>query len=179
VLFPPEKVWLGNDIYIGPEAYIWADGGVTIHNNVIFGPRVSIFTSNHKVAGADYLPYGPTTELAEVVVHSHTWVGACSILLPGVRIGEGAVIAAGSVIVRDVPPLAFAAGNPAMVRRYRDPEEYLKLKNAGRFYMCRRGEGPVEYELIPRERQDTAIAHSEEAARQREQYGLDRYDFEK
>jgi acetyltransferase-like isoleucine patch superfamily enzyme len=174
----PERIFFGRDIYVGPDAFFMADGGIRIHDNVIFGPRVSIFTSNHQLLGADYLPYGPVSELGEVVIHSHCWIGAYSILLPGVRIGEGAVVAAGSVVARNVPPLAFVAGNPAQVRRYRDPEEYLRLKREGRFFMALRGRGPVEYSFVPREQIESSIGQTPEALAQRERLGLDRYDFE-
>ena len=58
--------------------------------------------------------------------------------MPGVTIGEGAIVAAGSVLTHDVPPLAFVAGNPAVVKAYRDPERYADLKKQGRFYMARK-----------------------------------------
>jgi acetyltransferase-like isoleucine patch superfamily enzyme len=179
ILFPPGKIRLGSHIYVGPEAYFWADGGLTIHDNVIFGPRVAIFTSNHQVEGADCLPYGALSETAEVVVHSNTWVGAYCVILPGVRIGEGAVLAAGSVVSKNVPPLAFVAGNPAVVKRYRDPEHYLRLKSEGKFFMKLRAESAVEYRYVPRERPTGPMAETAEAAAQRARLELDRLDLER
>lgn len=177
-LFPPEKIWLGNDIYIGPEAYLWADGGITIHDNVILGPRVSIFTANHKIEGADYLPYGYTTELGEVEIFSNSYIGAYSIILAGVRIGEGAIVAAGSVVTKNVPPLAFVAGNPAQVKRYRDPEHYLKLKQEGRFYVASRRGVPPPYQFVAREAKGGAIGHDPAALDDLAQHPMDPYKLE-
>lgn len=176
--FPPEKIWLGDDIYIGPDACFWADGGLVIHDNVIFAPRVSIFTSNHKVEGADFLPYGPQTELGEVTIFSNTWIGAHCLIMPGVRIGEGAVCAAGSVITKNVPPLAFVAGNPAEVKRYRDPERYLELKRQGRFYMQHKRNHEVQVTYIQREPRTGQMAHAPEALQARQALRLDSYEFE-
>jgi acetyltransferase-like isoleucine patch superfamily enzyme len=174
----PERIFFGRDIYVGPEAYFMADGGIRIHDNVIFGPRVSIFTANHKLSHVDYLPYGPTTELGGVTIRSNCGIGAYSILLPGVRVGEGAFVAAGSVVSRNVPPLALAAGNPAVVRRYRDPEEYLRLKREGRFFMELKGRGPVQYTYVQRLPAETPLTETPAAAAQRQSLGLDRYELE-
>ena len=57
-----------------------------------------------------------------IVIEDHVWIGANCIVLPGVRIGRGAVVGAGSVVTKDVPPMAVAAGNPArVVRQFEDP----------------------------------------------------------
>ena len=56
--------------YVGPEACFWADGGIVIHDNVIFAPRVTIFTSSHLAMDGDWLPYGEVSETAPVEIHS-------------------------------------------------------------------------------------------------------------
>lgn len=180
LFFPPERIRFGRDIYVGPEATFWADGGLTIHDNVIFGPRVTIFTSNHVVEGADFLPYGPVTELGPVEIFENVWVGACSLILPGVRIGEGAVIAAGAVVTRNVPPLAFVAGNPAQVRRYREPQRYLELKREGRLFMAWKRERPGELAVrhVERAARPGPMAHAPEAQAARRELRLDDYDFQ-
>jgi maltose O-acetyltransferase len=180
VMEPAEKIRFGDEVYVGPEARFHAEGGIAIGDNVIFGPRVTIYTSNHVVDGSGWLPYGPVTELGEVWVGPNVWIGAQTILLAGVRIGEGAVVAAGSVVTRSVPPLALAAGNPAEVKRYRDPEEYRRLKNEGKLFLSakRREAFRLEY----RERPPGGggeIGHSEKAEQQRREWGLDGMDWER
>jgi acetyltransferase-like isoleucine patch superfamily enzyme len=179
VMAPPERIRFGSDIYIGPEARFHADGGIVIADNVIFGPRVTIYTSNHVVEGGGWVPYGPVTELGEVWVGPNVWVGAQSILLAGVRIGEGAVVAAGSVVVRSVPPLALVAGNPAEVKRYRDPEEYLRLRQENKLFLPAKRTGSLHVEHQPRPAPEGEIAHSSKALEQRRQWALDRLDLQR
>ena len=94
---------------------------VTIGNDVFLGPNVSIYTSGHPMhpagrnAGYEYaLP---------VTVGNDVWIGGNSVLLPGVTVGNGCVIGAGSVVNRDIPPHSFAAGNPCRVIREIGEEE--------------------------------------------------------
>lgn len=175
---PPQRIRFGNDIYVGPDAEFYADGGITIHDNVIFSPRVTIYTSNHVVNGAEFLPYGPLTELGEVVVRSHVWIGAGAIVLAGVRIGEGAVIAAGSVVNRSIPPLAMVAGNPARVHRYRDPLHYMELKKEGRFFMKQKRDHTLETQWIERPHPARQIDHTGTAIAERERKRVASYDFD-
>jgi len=65
------------------------------------------------------------------------------VIVPGVTIGEGAVIAAGAVVTRDIPACAVAGGNPARVLKYRDRDHYLKLKSEGRVYRKLLAEGKM------------------------------------
>lgn len=179
VFHPPEKIAFDDDVYVGPDACFWADGGITLHSNVILGPRVTIFTSNHKIEGAEFLPYGPDSEFAPVEIFSHVWIGGHSIILPGVRIGEGAVVGAGSVVARDVPPLAFVAGNPARVRSYRDPEHYRRIKAEGKFYLRAKSEQLLTPRWMERPDIDGTMRHTPEALADRRRLGLDdAEDFE-
>ena len=63
------------------------------------------------------------------------WIGSRVTIIPGVSIGEGAVIGAGAVVTHDIPPLAVAGGNPAKVIKYRNQEVYEKLKSEKRIYL--------------------------------------------
>ncbi len=145
------NISIGNYVYIGPEAYFWGIGGIRIDDHVIFGPRVTIMTSNHRYEGAELLPYDGTTILEPVHICSYVWVGACSIIVPSVTIGEGAVVAMGSVVTRDVPPCAVVGGNPAEVIKYRDREAYERLKKEGRFYLEHKARGAVDWRQVVRD----------------------------
>ena len=68
-----------------------------------------------------------------MVIGDAVWICDRVMITPGVEIGEGAVLAAGAVINRDVPALAVVGGTPAQVIRYRDAEEYRRLKEAGQY----------------------------------------------
>ena len=177
VFSPASGIRFGSDIYVGPEATFWADGGIVIHDNVIFAPRVTIFTSSHLAMEGDWLPYGEASETAPVEIHSHTWIGAATLIMPGVTIGEGAIVAAGSVLTHDVPPLAFVAGNPAVVKGYRDPAHYTELKKQGRFFMARKARESVTPVYRPRTKPPRAMTETAAAREQRLALGLDGHDF--
>ena len=88
---------------------------ITIGNRVYIAPRVCIYTVNHpmvpEVRNMD-LEYG-----RPVVIEDNVWIGGNVVILPGVTIGEGSVIAAGSIVTRDIPPRVVAGGNPCRVIR--------------------------------------------------------------
>lgn len=95
-------------------------GDVTIGDDVMMGPETLVYTSNHDFSEVDVpmIQQGRTTA-APVVIEDDVWIGARVIILPGVRIGTGSVVGAGSVVTRDVPPRSVVVGNPARVVRDR------------------------------------------------------------
>ncbi len=116
------------------DIFIQGTGGVSIGRYVHFGPHVSIYSSNHNFDNAEAIPYDDKIILKPVVIEDFVWVGAHVCIVPGVRLGEGSVIAMGSVVTKDIPPMAIVGGNPATIIRYRDREEFDRLKKAGKFH---------------------------------------------
>lgn len=135
--FMCKNIEIGDHVYIGPEAYIFAQGGISIGSGTIFGPRVTILTNNHNYDSTDLqsIPYDGKNILKKVTIGENVWIGANVSIAPGVTIGEGAVVAMGAVVTKDVPPFAVVGGNPAKVIKYRDKERYLKLKEEGKIYL--------------------------------------------
>lgn len=134
----PEKIQARGRVYIGPEAYWSAKGGIHIGDNVIFGPRTVIWSSNHNYRSNEYLPYGfPDKEdiLSPVTLGDNVWVGLGATILAGVTVGAGAVVAAGAVVTKDVLPGEIVGGNPAKPIGQRDMEEYSRLKQEARLYL--------------------------------------------
>jgi len=133
----PEKVIIEDDVYIGQNCEISAQGGVYIGCGTILAHRVEILTRNHNYDSHDltHLPFDNRYIEKPVKIHENVWVGACVVIVPGVTIGEGAVIGAGSVVVQDIPPLAVVGGNPSKIIKYRDKEVYENLKKANKIYM--------------------------------------------
>lgn len=121
--------------YVGPHAYWSGKGKITVGNNCIFGPKTTIWTYNHNYESKIFIPYDSEDILKEVVIEDNVWVGLSALILPGVRIAEGAVIGAGSVVTKDVPKCAIVGGNPAAVIKYRDTLLYEKLKSEGKLYL--------------------------------------------
>ena len=81
------------------------------------------------------LPYDDIYEIKDVVIGENVWIGADVTLLPGVEIGDGAVVAACSCVTKPVPPMALVGGNPARVIKYRDEQVYARLKAEGQIYL--------------------------------------------
>ena len=119
---------IGDNVRIGEKSRLSAIGGITIGNNVSLGPEVLIWTSNHNYENPEKLPYDEKSKLKPVKIEDNVWIGARVCITPGVTIGEGAVIAMGAVITKDVPQCAVVGGNPAKVLKYRNIEKYNQLK---------------------------------------------------
>lgn len=95
-------------------------GPLEIGDNVMMGPDVIIFTSNHETSRTDIPMRGQgATKSEKVIISSDVWIGARVIILPGVTIGRGVIIAAGAVITKDVPDFAVVGGVPARILKYR------------------------------------------------------------
>jgi maltose O-acetyltransferase len=109
------QVRLGRRVYFNFQCVILDVAPVTIGNHVLFGPGVHIYTAMHPIDAAQRRS---GVEWGEpVTIGDDVWIGGGAILCPGVRIGDRAVIGAGSVVTRDVPADVFAAGNPCRVVR--------------------------------------------------------------
>jgi len=120
--------------YIGADCWLSLRGRLFIGSGVICGPRLKVHTANHRYEGT-MLPYDDIYELKDVHIESNVWIGADVTIMPGVTIGEGAVVAACSCVTKDVPPCALVGGTPAKVIKYRDVKVYNKLKDDGRIYL--------------------------------------------
>jgi acetyltransferase-like isoleucine patch superfamily enzyme len=126
------NTWLGKNCSFN-GMYIEGRGKITIGDNFHSGKECMIITEFHNYKG-DALPYDSANICKPVVIEDHVWLGNRITVLGGVTIGEGAIIQAGSVVVKDVSPLSIVGGAPAMVFRYRDKDHYNRLKNAGKFH---------------------------------------------
>ena len=84
-------------------------GGITIEDNVLIGPKVNLITENHPLDPTDR----KTLICKPIVIKRNAWIGAAATILPGVTIGENAVVAAGAVVTNDVAPNTIVGGVPA------------------------------------------------------------------
>lgn len=109
---------IGDNSGVGVNALV--SSGVTIGNDVMMGPDCMIFTFNHGMERGDIPMWKQRSgEPAPVVIGNDVWIGARVIILPGVHVGDGAVIGAGSVVTKDVPAYGIVGGNPARLIRMR------------------------------------------------------------
>lgn len=106
------NISIGNNSGIGENSFIQDIGKVYIGNNVLMGPEVMIFTANHCI-DKEKLINEQSHIIKNVRIENDVWIGARTIILPGVTIGQGAVIAAGSVVTKSVNEYTIVGGNPA------------------------------------------------------------------
>lgn len=118
-------------------------GNIHIGAGSIIGPRIKVHTSNHRWQGT-MLPYDDIYIVKDVYIDENVWIGSDVTVLPGVHIGEGAVVGACSCVTKDVPPLAIVGGCPAHIIKFRDKAEYEKLKANKRIYLSLKREGKTE-----------------------------------
>jgi acetyltransferase-like isoleucine patch superfamily enzyme/glycosyltransferase involved in cell wall biosynthesis len=114
-----EGLTIGDRSNIGPYCYLGAYGGITIGKDVMMGPRVSLFAENHNFDKLDVSMREQGCTKREIIVEDDCWLGSGSIILAGVKIGKGSVVAAGAVVTSNIPEYSIAAGNPARVIRSR------------------------------------------------------------
>jgi acetyltransferase-like isoleucine patch superfamily enzyme len=131
-IFDPDGVYsydhvsVGNDVSIGTGAVLMAsDSEIKIGNKVLFGPHVTLVAGNHNTGVVGQFLYDVTLKRPgddqDIVVEDDVWVGSGAILLKGVHVRRGAIVAAGAVVTHDVPPYAVVAGVPAGVIGARFP----------------------------------------------------------
>lgn len=120
---------IGENFFANYDCIILDVNKVKIGNNVMFGPRVTIYTAGHPIdAGVrnTLLEYGKPVTIGDDV-----WVGGSTVINPGVTIGSNVVIGSGSVVTKDIPSGVIAAGNPCKVIREiteKDREFWLQQK---------------------------------------------------
>ena len=119
-LIPPFYTAGGVDISVGRNVFVNQNctfydlGGLHIADDVMIGPNVSLITSGHPIEPSQRRA-GVTAR--PIVIERNVWIAAGATIIGGVTVGENAVVAAGSVVIRDVPPNTLVGGNPARVIR--------------------------------------------------------------
>ncbi len=109
------NIHIGNNFFANFNLTILDEGEVRIGENVFIGPNVSIYTACHPLNAEER---NTGVEWAEpITIGNNVWIGGSATILPGVSIGDNAVVGAGSVVTRDAAPNTVVAGNPAKVIR--------------------------------------------------------------
>lgn len=140
---PPIYVDYGRHIEVGENFYAnmcctFLDvNHITFGDDVMVGPKVSFYTAGHPTD-----PFVRATDLEfglPITVGNRVWIGGDSIILPGVTIGDDVIVAAGSVVTKDVPDKAIVGGNPAKIIRYVDEKDHEKWVEAMDEYHAAKG----------------------------------------
>lgn len=110
-----KHVYMGNNVYANFNLTLVDDGNIFIGDKVMFGPNVTVATANHPILPSlreKALQYNK-----EVHIGNNVWIGAGTVIVPGVTIGDNSVIGAGSVVTKDIPSNVVAVGVPCRVMR--------------------------------------------------------------
>lgn len=126
--YAPERIVIGEHTVIGDSAFLDGRSGLAIGSNVNLGSHVTIYTRQHDIDAPDFKEVG-----APVRIDDYAYIGSHSIILPGVTVGRGGVVGAGSVVTRDVQPYTLVAGAPATFRRERSRDLEYQLGYTKRF----------------------------------------------
>ncbi|WNI21493.1 sugar O-acetyltransferase [Streptomyces sp. ITFR-16] len=121
VLLPPFHAAFGSNVHIGDDFFgnvnltFVDDVDIRVGDGVMIAPGVTLTTTGHPVHPARRVDFARFSE--PIVIEDKVWIGSNAVVLPGVRIGYGSVIGAGSVVSRDIPPMTVALGTPCRVVR--------------------------------------------------------------
>ena len=119
------NIKFGEKVFLNFNCVILDSITVDIGNNVMFGPGVQIFTPQHPIVPEERATW--LEKSSSVHIADNVWVGGGAIICPGISIGEGSVIGAGSVVTKDIPAGVVAVGNPCKVqRKITNKDKYLK-----------------------------------------------------
>lgn len=125
-----DHIHLGNNFYANYDCIMLDVNHIYIGNNVLLGPRVSLYTAGHPLSSAvrnSGLEFGKS-----ITIGDNAWVGGNTIINPGVKIGCNTVIGSGSVVTKDIPDNVIAAGNPCRVIRKITEKDELNWQTQAR-----------------------------------------------
>jgi acetyltransferase-like isoleucine patch superfamily enzyme len=105
---------IGKNVFINHACSFLDMGGITLEDDVLVGPKVNLITENHPMNPADRR----AMVAKPILIKRKAWIGAGATILPGVTVGENAIVAAGAVVSRDVPDNAVVGGVPAKIIKY-------------------------------------------------------------
>lgn len=126
-ILPCRNLTLGDDVDLACGVIITTGGSVSIGDRTWIGYRTQILSVNHRIPPVPERFSEAEDVCKPIVIGDDVWIGANCLILAGVTIGEGAIVAGGSVVTKDVPAFAVVGGCPAKIIKYREnatPEEH-------------------------------------------------------
>ena len=129
-LFPPfyadfgKNITIGKDVFINSGCHFQDQGGITIGDGALIGHNVVFATINHDLNPKN----NRKNHYAPITIKKHVWIGSNATILPGVTIGDWAVVAAGAVVTKDVPSLTVVGGLPARIIKTIDKTDMENTK---------------------------------------------------
>lgn len=131
VIRSARRLRIGDDVWIGVGVSLDARGGLSIEASTSIGDGVQIWTAQHDWRSSDF-----AYQSRPSMIGHHVWINTRSILIPGIQVGSGAVVAAGAVVTKDVPPWSLAGGNPARIIASRPVVDEYRLNATSSKLYC-------------------------------------------
>ena len=128
------KFSIDSTSHLKSNTFIECSGGVTIGRYFHPGRGLTIFSVNHNYKQSTAIPFDNVVLKQPVIIKDFVWCGANVTIVPGVKIGEGVIIAGGTVVTKDVPDYAIIGGNPHRILKYRDNHNFIQLKEQRSFF---------------------------------------------
>jgi len=119
-IVPGRKLILGDDVDLALDVLITTSGGVEIGDRTLVGYRTQILSSNHVIPPGKGNIFTAGHDKKAVTIGKDVWIGGNCLILPGITIGDGAVVAGGSVVTKDVEAFTIVAGVPAKLLKVRE-----------------------------------------------------------
>lgn len=122
--FTERNIFIGDNVHIGRNALFWcSESKIIIKDKVVMGPNVTIMAGDHNTSEMGKFMIDVKNKLpgndADVIIHEDVWIGCNTTILKGVSVGRGSVVAAGTLVLKDVPPYSIVGGVPAKVIKFR------------------------------------------------------------
>lgn len=133
----PKNIYFEDYCSVGKDIILQAtpDSKIVIGRGSVIAPRCKLISSSHNYEiNIKAIPYDNVNYVGDIIIGKAVWIGESSIVLPNVCIGNGAIIGAGSVVTKNIPEGAIAAGNPAKIIKYRDMSVFNELLRNEHFY---------------------------------------------
>ena len=129
----PSRLRIGKHCLIQSNCILHSMGGIYIGDYVGVGSQSILVSFAHNYLRPEYLPYDNAITFRPIIIRDFVWIGFAAHIMPGVEIGEGAIVAMGAAVTKNVPPLAVISGNPAEIVGYRNKKQYERCKKEERF----------------------------------------------
>jgi acetyltransferase-like isoleucine patch superfamily enzyme len=126
----PENMTIKDNVWIGNAVKLLStkEGEIKIGKGSAIADNVCMITVNHHYDSEKRIPFDENFSSKNIIIGEYVWIGLNCNVIPGVTIGEGAIIGMGSVVTKDIPKYGIAGGNPAKVIKYRNIEKYKQAK---------------------------------------------------
>ncbi|TWT80847.1 Maltose O-acetyltransferase [Planctomycetes bacterium CA13] len=136
--FPFKKnITISENVWVGRNCMLNGEGGIHIGEGTVISDEVVMLSSMHNYENASSLPYDEVNLLRPITIREYVWIGYRSMISPGVTIGEGAIVAMGTVVTKNVAAGDIVGGNPAITIKQRNMEHYFELKQDRKGYLKR------------------------------------------